>query len=160
ASVLQGGAEFATLTSGGRPVEDGHVFTLQTDQATAQANKLAEDDSTALRVLMRVGESVKGLDKGANVQFMGLTVGHVSNLAARIITDDQGREHVEQEVTLVINPTRLGLSEDAPHEDALDFLARQVQAGLRARVASAGFFGTSLQVELVSLSEAAPAELD
>ncbi|GLK66308.1 PqiB family protein [Paracoccus kondratievae] len=160
ASVLQGGAEFATLTSGGRPVEDGHVFTLQTDQATAQANKLAEDDSTALRVLMRVGESVKGLDKGANVQFMGLTVGHVSNLTARIITDDQGREHVEQEVTLVINPTRLGLSEDAPHEDALDFLARQVQAGLRARVASAGFFGTSLQVELVSLSEAAPAELD
>ncbi len=35
ASVLQGGAEFATLTSGGGPGENGHVFSLQPDQSAA-----------------------------------------------------------------------------------------------------------------------------
>lgn len=159
ASVLQGGAEFATLTSGGRPVEDGHVFILQTDEATARTN-LFSDEAQALRLTMRIGESVKGLETGANVQFMGLTVGRVTDLAARVIADDEGREHIEQEVTLALTPARLGLPGDTTPDQALDFLAGQVRAGLRARVASAGFFGTSLQVELVELPDAAPAELD
>ncbi|RDD96565.1 MCE family protein [Paracoccus pantotrophus] len=159
ASVLQGGAEFATLTSGGRPVEDGHVFTLQPDEATARTNLFA-DEAQALRLTMRIGESVKGLETGANVQFMGLTVGRVTDLAARVIADAEGREHIEQEVTLALTPARLGLPAETTPEQALDFLAGQVRAGLRARVASAGFFGTSLQVELVELPDAAPAELD
>ena len=159
ASVLQGGAEFATLTSGGAPVEDGHVFTLQPDEATARTN-LFSDEAQALRLTMRIGESVKGLETGANVQFMGLTVGRVTDLAARVATDAEGREHVEQEVTLAITPARLGLPGDTTSEQALDFLSGQVRSGLRARVASAGFFGTSLQVELVELADAAPAELD
>ncbi|MDF3852765.1 intermembrane transport protein PqiB [Paracoccus sp. P2] len=159
ASVLQGGAEFATLTSGGRPVEDGHVFTLQPDEATARTNLFA-DEAQALRLTMRIGESVKGLETGANVQFMGLTVGRVTDLAARVIADAEGREHIEQEVTLALTPARLGLPDETTPEQALDFLAGQVRAGLRARVASAGFFGTSLQVELVELPDATPAELD
>ncbi|QRZ13188.1 MCE family protein [Paracoccus methylovorus] len=159
ASVLQGGAEFATLTSGGAPVRDGHVFALQPDEATARTN-LFTDESETLRLTMRIGESVKGLETGANVQFMGLTVGRVTDLAARIVTDDEGHDHVEQEVTLALTPARLGLAGDATSEAALDFLEGQVDAGLRARVASAGFFGTSLQVELVEMPNAEPAELD
>lgn len=159
ASVLQGGAEFATLSSGGAPVEDGHVFQLQPDRAAAETN-LFSDQSRALRLTMLIDESVKGLETGANVQFMGLTVGRVTSLAARVVKDDQGRERVEQQVTLAITPERLGLPADTPPEQALDFVAQQVRDGLRARIASAGFFGTSLEVELVRLPEAAPAELD
>lgn len=159
ASVLQGGAEFATLNSGGAPVENGHVFSLQPDQASAEAN-LFEDQGNALRLTMLVDESVSGLATGADVQFMGLTVGRVTSLSARTVKDDQGRDHVEQEVTLALTPERLGLPAGTTPEQALDFVEGQVRQGLRARLASAGFFGTSLQVELVALPDAAPAELD
>lgn len=64
ASVLQGGAEFATLTSGGAPVENGHVFSLQPDRSAAEANLFA-DESRALRLTMLIDESVKGLETGA-----------------------------------------------------------------------------------------------
>ncbi|UFM65727.1 MlaD family protein [Paracoccus sp. MA] len=159
ASVLQGGAEFATLTSGGAPVEDGHVFSLQPDRGAAEANLFA-DESKALRLTMLVDESVRGLETGADVQFMGLTVGRVTSLAARVVRGADGQDHVEQEVTLAVTPERMGLSGEATPEEALDFIAGQVRAGLRARIASAGFFGTSLQVELVDLPGAEPAELD
>ncbi|KGJ03376.1 paraquat-inducible protein B [Paracoccus halophilus] len=159
ASVLQGGAEFATLTSGGAPVEDGHVFVLQRDGAAARDNLFA-DESSLLRLTMLIDESVTGLEIGANVQFMGLTVGRVTALAARVVSDEQGRDRVQQEVTLAVTPTRLGLPADTGQDAALDFIAGQVEAGLRARLSSAGFFGTSLEVELVELPDAAPARLD
>lgn len=159
ASVLQGGAEFATLGSGGKPVANGHVFTLQPDRAAAEAN-LFTDEGRVLRLVMLIDESVRGLQVGADVQHMGLTVGRVTGLAARVVRDARGAEQVRQEVTLAITPDRLGLAADAAPEQALDFIARQVQAGMRARIVSAGFFGTSLQVELVDLPDATPAELD
>lgn len=159
ASVLQGGAEFATFTSGGDPVQNGQVFQLQPDQEAARANLFSEETS-AVRLTMMIDQSVTGLETGANVQFMGLTVGRVTDLAARVVPDDQGKEHVQQEVTLAVTPARLGLGADATPEQALDFIAGQVSGGLRARLASAGFFGTSLEIELVELPDAEPAELD
>lgn len=159
ASLLQGGAEFATVRSGGGVVENGHVFRLQPDQETAEADLLS-DESNALRLTMLIDESVKGLETGANVQFMGLTVGRVTNLAARAVTGADGAEHVRQQVTLAISPDRLGMTGDPTAEQALDFMAQQVAGGLRARIASAGFFGTSLEVELIELPNSDPAELD
>lgn len=159
ASVLQGGAEFSTFTSGGAPVQDGHVFQLQPDQEAARTN-LFSDESNAVRLTMQIDESVTGLETGANVQFMGLTVGRVTNLAARAVTDDQGNERVLQEVTLAITPSRIGLDRNTTEAEALDFIAGQVQSGLRARLASAGLFGTSLEVQLAQLPDAAPAEID
>ncbi|MTH78110.1 intermembrane transport protein PqiB [Paracoccus aestuariivivens] len=159
ATVLQGGAEFATVTSGGQPVESGHLFDLQPDEDSARANLFA-DVSNALRLTMLVDDSVKGLATGANVQYMGVTVGRVSNIAARVVQDPDGTDRVEQEVTLVVTPERLGLTGDTTPERATEFVADQVSRGLRARIASAGFFGTSLEIELVSLPDSAPAALD
>lgn len=158
ASVLQGGAEFATVRSGGAPIQNGHVFALQPDQATAEAN-LFSDESKALRLTMLIDESVKGLETGADVQFMGLTVGRVTSLASRVVTRD-GAEHIEQEVTLAVSPDRLGMTGDPTPEQALDFVDGLVRRGLRARIASAGFFGTSLQVELVELPGQPDAAVD
>ncbi|MFG6079848.1 intermembrane transport protein PqiB [Paracoccus litorisediminis] len=159
ATVLQGGAEFATLTSGGQPIKNGHRFEMQADEASARAN-LYTDTSNALRLTMLVDESVKGLETGANVQYMGLTVGRVTNLAAKVVPGEAGAEQVDQEVTLAVTPERLGLSGEVTPERAQEFMAEQVRQGLRARITSAGFFGTSLEVELVILPEAEPAELD
>ena len=157
ASVLQGGAEFATLSSGGRPVTAGHVFHLQPDRETAQNSLFATSPEDELRLTMLVPEAVRGLPVGADVQFQGLSVGRITNLSVRVSPDDGD---VFQDITLAVSPQRMGLPQDAGPAEALEFLSQLVaEQGLRARVAGAGLQGTSLMVELVELPEAPPAQM-
>ena len=156
-SVLQGGVAFDTLVSGGRPVEGGHVYTLQPDEETARNDILASDNAEPLRIAMLIDDSLEGLAKGADVQFQGLRVGQVTDLAVSV---DEPRGEIRQIVTMAISPARLGLAQDSTPEDALSFLQQAVADGLRARVASAGFLGTSLMVELVEIPNAEPASIN
>ncbi|GGF62134.1 paraquat-inducible protein B [Paracoccus acridae] len=156
-SVLQGGVAFDTLISGGRPVEAGHVYALQPDEDTARNDILASDSGEPLRLAMLIDDSLQGLAKGADVQFQGLRVGQVTDLA---VTQDEPRGEIRQVVTMAISPARLGLPQDATPENALAFLEQAVSQGLRARVASAGFLGTSLMVELVEIPGAEPASIN
>ncbi|HHY02363.1 MAG TPA: MCE family protein, partial [Paracoccus sp.] len=157
ASVVQGGAEFATLSSGGAPIAAGHVFHLQPDRETAQNSLFATSPENELRLTMLVPEAVRGLPVGADVQFQGLTVGRITNLSVRVSPDDGD---VFQDITLAVSPQRMGLSEDAGPAEALEFLTPLVEDGLRARIAGAGLFGTSLMVELVEIPGASPAQID
>ncbi|MGP9803440.1 MlaD family protein [Paracoccus sp. NSM] len=161
ASILQGGVAFDTLASGGRPVEPQQVFTVQPDEGTAR-NLLfsAEDDSQPLMLGMIIDDSLRGLTRGADVQFQGLRVGQVNDLAVITTEGPGGRPELRQLVTLAIRPGRLGLDDDADPADALTFLTSAVEDGLRARVASAGFLGTSLIVELAEIPDAPPATMD
>ncbi|HRO14001.1 MAG TPA: MlaD family protein, partial [Paracoccus sp. (in: a-proteobacteria)] len=156
-SLLQGGAEFATLASGGQPVQAGHVFRLQPDLATARSSLFATAPEDELRLTVLMDEAVRGLTEGADVQFQGLTVGRVTGLAVRVVPAQGEARRVLQDIT--VSPQRLGLPEDAGPADALGFLAGRVADGLRARVAGAGFFGTSLMVELVDVPDAPPARI-
>ena len=161
ASILQGGVAFDTLASGGRPVEPQQRFTVQPDEGTAR-NLLfsAEDDSQPLMLGMIIDDSLRGLARGADVQFQGLRVGQVNDLAVITTEGPGGRPELRQLVTLAIRPGRLGLADDADPADALAFLTSAVEDGLRARVASAGFLGTSLIVELAEIPDAPPATMD
>lgn len=156
-SLLQGGVAFDTLVSGGQPIRAGHVYALQPDEDTARNDILASDNAEPLRIAMLIDDSLRGLEKGAEVQFQGLRVGQVTDLA---VTVDEGTDKMRQIVTMAISPFRLGLAGDATPEDALAFLQQAVADGLRARVASAGFLGTSLMVELVDIPDAPPAVID
>lgn len=161
ASVLQGGIAFDTLVSGGTPVRQGAVFTVQPDEDSARSNLFAGDQQGQLRLSFLVDSSVRGLEKGAEVQFNGLNVGNVTDLAVRHEPAHDGLSaEVLQQVTIAISPTRLGLDADATPDDAMAFLADEVRDGLRARVASSGFFGTSLIVEMVNVPEAPAAAID
>ncbi|TBN40393.1 MCE family protein [Paracoccus subflavus] len=156
-SLLQGGVSFDTLISGGQPIQPGHTFVLQPDEDTARNDILASDNAAPLRISMLIDDSLRGLSKGAEVQFQGLRVGQVTDLA---VTVDNGTDRARQIVTLAISPFRLGLADDATPEEGLAFLQEAVAQGLRARVASAGFLGTSLMVELVDIPNAAPAQIN
>ncbi|MDM7458544.1 MAG: MlaD family protein, partial [Paracoccus sp. (in: a-proteobacteria)] len=160
-SVLQGGVAFETLASGGRPVEPQQLFTVQPDEATAR-NLLftGAEDIQPLQLDMVIEDSLRGLTRGADVLYQGLRVGQVSDLALVTIEAEDGAPELRQLVTLSILPSRLGMDEDATAEDALEFLSSAVEGGLRARVASAGFLGTSLIVELVDIPGVAPDRLD
>ena len=159
-SLLQGGVAFDTIVSGGQPIERGHVFTIQPDEDAARTALFTGEDQNTLRLGLLVDDSLRGLEKGAEVQFQGLRVGQVTNLAVDVIEDSTGSPDFRQLVTIGISPARMGLPEDATADDALAFLQEAVEKGLRARVASSGFLGVSLMVELVELPDAAPAEID
>lgn len=159
-SLVQGGVAFETLVSGGRPIEDGHRFVVQTDEAAARNNIFAADPDSELRLTVLVSNSVRGLEKGAEVQFQGLTVGEVTGLRVRIEEGGDGLSPVVlQEVTIAVSPSRLGLEPDAGKDEALAFLQQAVANGLRARVTGAGFLGTSQMIEMTDIPDAPDAEI-
>lgn len=158
-SLVQGGVEFATLVSGGVPVTPGHVFMLQPSEEAARANLFASSPNE-LRLTMLVDESVRGLSRGADVQYQGLTVGRVTDLSLESRPDMAPGQQLLQKVTLALTPVRLGLDPDISRDDMMAFLQDQVAHGLRARVAASGLFGTSLIVELVELPDADPATIE
>lgn len=159
-SLLQGGIEFATLTSGGKPVQQGHVFELHADETTARAS-IFDEDETLIRLTVLLEGTVKGVEKGADVQFHGLTVGRVTDLSVEVDHDAEGGEgRIYQKVAITLTPSRLGLPVESTLEQSLAFLQKRVEHGLRARLTSAGFFGTSLMIDLVDLPDAQPATLD
>lgn len=157
-SLLQGGVAFDTLVSGGKPVETGQVFTVQPDEETARSNLFVEDETKQLHLNVLVDNSVGGLAKGSDVEFLGLKVGTVTDLA--VYVEKEPEPVTLQQVTIAISPSRLGLASDATAEDALAFLQDSVRSGLRARVASTGFFGSALMIELVNVPTAPEAEID
>lgn len=159
ASLVQGGVEFATLVTGGIRVSPGHVFTLYPNEEAARANLFAGSPNE-LRLTMLVDESVRGLSRGADVQYQGLTVGRVTDLSLENRPDLAPSQQLLQKLTLAIAPVRLGLDPDMSQQDILAFLQDQVEHGLRARVAASGLFGTSLMIELVDIPDAEPAEIE
>lgn len=159
-SLLQGGVAFETFVSGGAPVQPGQEFAVQPDEGTARTARFEDDDTALLRVGMLIDDSLQGLERGADVQFQGLRVGRVTDLAVSLTDDGDGTVTPRQLVTMLISPRRMGLGDGSTADDALALLTEEVGDGLRARVASAGFLGTSLMVELVTIPDAEPATID
>ncbi|MCG6112744.1 MAG: MlaD family protein [Paracoccus sp.] len=159
-SLLQGGIAFETFVSGGAPVQPGQEFAVQPDEGTARTARFEDDDTALLRVGMLIDDSLQGLERGADVQFQGLRVGRVTELAVNLTEDGDGNVTPRQLVTMLISPRRMGLGEGSTADDALALLTEEVGDGLRARVASAGFLGTTLMVELVTIPGAEPATID
>ncbi|MFD1795141.1 MCE family protein [Paracoccus aurantiacus] len=157
--LVQGGVAFATMATGGDKVETGHVYRLQPDEETARASLFgsAEDD---VRLTLLVDNEIAGLATDADVLYEGLVVGRVTELGVQVDESLPEDEQIRQRITFVISPGRLGLPQDSNHEDAMSFLQERVAKGLRGRVASSGFLGTSMVVDLVEDPAAAPAELD
>ena len=157
ATLLQGGAAFATFASGGAPVAPGHVFRLYPDQAAAEAGTPSDDEPGQIRVTILLPGDLRGLAQGADVQFGGITVGRVADLSVTVPDAGPDAGAAMQAVTLELSPARLGVPEG---QDGHDWLAMRVEAGLRARAASGGFLGLTTIVQLVELPDAPPAMLD
>ncbi len=160
ASVLQGGVSFDTFVSGGRPIESGQVFAVLPDEDAARANVFVNDPNGQLRLAMQIDGGVQGLEKGADVLFKGLRVGVVSDIQTMIDNQPGDGATVRQTAILDISPLKLGLGSEATPESALEFLKSEVEGGLRARVASSGFFGSTLVVEMIEVPDAPPAQID
>lgn len=151
-SLIAGGVAFDNIYEGGNSVNPGHVYDIFYDESEARASVFAPTLGAAITVSVAFTESISGLTAGAPVQLGGLTVGEVTAIAARIVETSSGPE-VRLIANLGLDPLKLGLGEGAGEAEVYDFLDRQVGDGLRARLATAGLFSSSLIVELASLDK-------
>ncbi|MFY0310447.1 MlaD family protein [Leisingera sp. D0M16] len=159
ASLVAGGIEFDTVFDGGKPVGKGTVFDIHPDEAAARRTAFARSRSGGVAVAVAFDESVSGLASGAAVKLGGVKVGEVSTLNAAIRNEGEEAD-VQLIAKLLLEPALMGLPPGAGQAEVLDFLEQAVEGGLRARLASAGLLSAELIVELVTLDEAAPAQLD
>ncbi|HEY0214004.1 MAG TPA: MlaD family protein [Paenirhodobacter sp.] len=153
ATIVQGGVEFDTFSSGGGAVENGQIFRLFADENTARASIFGSDLVDPPHYTLLFDAAVNGLNKGSKVQFRGVEAGEVSDLSIRVQTDSTGEKFAQQQVVIALSPERLGLSRDADAATVTGFLEQQVEQGLRARIAGTGLFGTTLVVELTDVTD-------
>lgn len=148
ASLLTGGITFDTVASGGAPVNADTVYDLYADEAAARQGGTQTIAANALRVAAEFDGSVQGLASGAQVRYRGVRVGTVTAISPRVTTTD-GQPSVRMQVSLALAPDAMGLPDTATPADLDQLLAGLVARGLRAQLAPASFFGTSLVIELV-----------
>jgi paraquat-inducible protein B len=159
ASLLQGGVSFDNVTTDGTPVKEFQSFVLYENEAQARRSVFSDDSTSQLRLSVEFESSVRGLNIGAPVEYRGLRVGEVTDVAAKLRANEEGDNDISLIVTIVISPARLGLEENG-REDSIEFLKRGVRRGLRARLKSASLLTGALFVELVEQPDAPVALLD
>ncbi|MXQ06883.1 MCE family protein [Alphaproteobacteria bacterium GH1-50] len=153
ASLISGGITFDTLVSGGQRVRSGTVFEIFPDEAAARNSVFEENDGTTVTLSAIFSENVSGLSTGAPVEWRGVRVGEVLNVTGLIDPDRFGDERVRLLVAMDVRPGRFGLQGDQSEETALAFLEERVEAGLRARLATASILTGGLKIEFVQVEE-------
>ena len=157
ATLVQGGVEFETFTSGGGIVDNGHAFRLYDSRDVAENSVFQSDQIDPPRYSLLFDDPVQGLEVGSKVQFRGVEAGEVTALAIKVQKDAAGQRYAQQQVTIALSPDRLGLARDTDAEQVSNFLEGQVESGLRARIASIGLLGGTRVIELTDVPDL-PAE--
>jgi len=159
ASLLQGGISFDTVSTDGAPVEPLQSFVLYESEAQARRSIFADDPASQLRLSVEFESSVRGLKIGAPVEYRGLRVGEVTDVAAKVHRSQDGVNDISLIVTIVIAPSRLGL-DTSIQDNSINFLRQAVRRGLRAKLKSASLLTGQLFVELIEQPDAPVALFD
>ena len=159
ATLVGGGITFDTFVSGGGPVQDGTVFEVFPDKESARSSLFNASSVDPLEISVIFDENISGLTVGAPVELSGFKIGEVSALSGVVNMDQFGDNRVRLNANLSIQPARLGLPGDVTADAALSFLQERVEAGMRARLASASLLTGGLKVELLLVPDAPAAQL-
>ena len=151
-SILAGGATFAVPPGEplGEPAASGAVFTLYDDEAAARDASFIPDQ----RFLLFFDQSIRGLSRGAPVEFRGIQLGRVVEISYR--HSPQGESGVPVLIELDTDTLRRATE---LNEDGSFSLERAVDRGLRARLSTASLLTGALFVELDLVPGATPAEV-
>ncbi len=159
ATLIGGGVTFDTFVSGGDRVQDGNVFEIFPSKEEARNSVFNASEVDPLKLSVIFEDNVSGLAVGAPVELSGLNIGEVETLSGIVDYNQFGDSRVRLNVTLAIQPARLGLPGDVSAANALGFLQDRVANGLRARLASASLLTGGLKVELVTVEDAPAARM-
>jgi len=155
-AIMLGGVAFETpfQTEKNGQAEAARIFTLSNTREQA----MQTPDHEALPLQLKFQQSVRGLVLGAPVDFRGISIGEVSNIAMEY---DAPRKDFNMVVTIQIYPSRLlsmssNLDETRLHQLKLD---KMVEHGLRAQLRSGSLITGQLYVALDFFRDAGKAQL-
>ena len=154
-ALLSGGVAFDSPSH--QPNEaaapPGTEFPLYNNFAEAQASGFA----TKQEFVTYFESSARGLTRGASVEFYGIQVGTVTEVALEL---NPGNGDVRVRVRLEVQPERI-LSESAvAQSDPLAVARRLVRRGMRAQLQTASYLTGQMVLALDFVQDAAPAELE
>lgn len=154
-TLLRGGVAFDIVSPGEGDGPESR-YTLYATEKAARDSHYSDDPLNMLRLQASFTGTVRGLSVGAPVEYAGVRVGEVEEIAVRL-----GESAAETRIatTLRLELSRLGL-QHVDTSETLSYLARSVDSGLRARLASGNIVTGSLYVELVELSDSPAATID
>ena len=155
-SLLIGGIAFEVPENMrlGKAVPDDSVFTLYDSHADAQVKEV----SVRRRYLLYFDSSVRGLTKGAPVEFRGIQLGKVLDIDVEF---DAETEEFLIPVLIETEPERLTpVSTLLSEEESLAQLERLVERGLRAQLKTGNLLTGQLYVDLDFYPDAEFAKID
>ncbi|MEX3606225.1 MAG: MlaD family protein [Burkholderia sp.] len=160
ATVILGGLAFQSPPnqSAGGPVSNGATFRLDSDEGDA----MLDPDGLPVEVVMNFNQSLRGLSVGAPINFRGIVLGNVTNIA---IDYDPKTKNLMMPVTMNIYPERLGkrfrdLVEKAGKPAQRDILTRLVEHGLRGQLRTGNLLTNQLYVAVDFFPKAQPVKID
>lgn len=152
-ALVTGGASFSTPPKlrSTPPAESETIFTLHPDEKAA-VNSTFEPDR---RLLLLFDQSVRGLKAEAPVEFRGIPLGRVVDISLELAVAGDRRIPVLIEIDSDAFRRASSLGTDEGDFD----LAAAVDAGLRARLATASLITGALYIDLDIFPDAPPASL-
>ena len=166
-TVVAGGVAFASPIEGKGKVADVHTpFALSPDEATA----MKRADGKSSFIVLNFDQSLRGLSRGALVDFRGVELGQVRSID--MVVDEKTGE-VKMPVLIEVYPERLhwrsangdqaspfsGRSDSQLRQEALERLRKMVERGMRAQLRTGNLLSGQLYVALDFFPQAKPADL-
>jgi paraquat-inducible protein B len=153
-AVLSGGVAFDSPTNraDSPAVEAGTEFPLYNNYAEAQASGY----STKQQFVTYFDSSVRGLSRGAAVEFYGIQVGTVTEVALDL---NPATGDARVRVRLEVQPERIVSESVLANNNTTDVARRLVSKGMRAQLQTASYITGQMVVALDFVPNAPPAEL-
>ena len=128
--LAQGGVAFDIIEEYEFPyqVEDGHVFTLHESYEQAVEDTLELSNASKYEYVTYFDGSVRGLSRGAPVEYKGVQVGRVSNI--KLLYDETTRS-VRVPVYIEFQPERLLGVQEIDSDDVTTTIVGSLQAKLQ-----------------------------
>lgn len=142
-AVLNGGVAFETPDAARRTDEaaPGAEFPLYRDQAEARTAGY----TTRVPFVSYFETTVRGLVPGAPVEFYGIQVGQVSDVALDL---DQARGDARVRVRFEVQPERIIDADEAARGDPVEVSRRMMRRGMRAQLRTANYLTGQLVLAL------------
>jgi len=161
AALVSGGVEFDTpeeLNMPSEPAPPGTLFRLYPNRAEAEKQSL----NLTISYVLYFKENVRGLTKGAPVEFRGIRVGTVKDIA---LERDPVTEEIRIPVLITMEPERIPLSRNSARQfrdkkQMQALMERLVARGLRARLQTGNLLTGKLIVDFAFVEDARPVKID
>jgi paraquat-inducible protein B len=149
-ALLAGGVGFGlpSWEEPGELADDNRIFPLHDSRASADERRFAKRE----KYLLHFDSSVRGLNKGAPVEFLGITIGQVHSFDLEVTT-----KPLSWRIPVVVEIEPKRLSSDA--ESSREIIAGLVEQGLRARLKTGNLLTGQLYVELEMVRDGPPGQL-